>query len=294
MSQDTPGGDRPSRPGRQDIWSIGIYTGPSPLSLSPPSLWGGPVLTAGAVTDLDAEFVADPFLVRMGGRWALFFSRVMPADPRFLGVIGLAESDDGLLWDYRGVVLREPFHLSYPHVIGWQGDYYMIPETLAPGQVRLYAASRFPDRWEHVTDLVRGRHADPTVFRDGETWWMFTSDPGDSATLRLFSAGALAGPWTEHPLSPVVRDSRSGRPAGRVIACEHGLIRFAQDCSTYYGREVRAFRITELSPTRYAEEPASPSPIVGPGPGGWNRWGMHHVDAQPHPGGGWIAAVDAR
>ena len=288
MSHVTPGGARPSRPGRQDAWSIGIYTGRTPLSLAPPSPEGGPVLSAASVTDLQAEFVADPFLVREGGRWYIFFE-IMPVNPH-RGVIGMAESDDGLRWDYGGVILSEPFHLSYPHVIQYKYDYYMIPETLAPGQVRLYAASRFPDRWEHIADLLPGRHADPTIFLDGETWWMFTSNPEDSATLRLYSAVALSGPWAEHPLSPVVRDNRWGRPAGRVIAHEGSLMRFAQDCSTYYGKEVRAFRISTLSPTQYAEQPAASSPIVGPGSGDWNRWGMHHVDAHPRPGGGWIAA----
>jgi hypothetical protein len=36
------------------------------------------------------------------------------------GEIGLATSEDGLKWDYKQVVLNEPFHLSYPYVFEWQ------------------------------------------------------------------------------------------------------------------------------------------------------------------------------
>ena len=293
MSQTTHPQGGTERPGPQHPWSIGIYTGDSPLSLAPPSGVEQPVLTAADVTDVRAEFVADPFLVRRDGRWFLFFE-VLPADTR-RGVIGLAESPDGLRWEYRRAVLVEPFHLSYPHVFEWEDVYYMTPETLVPGQVRLYAAARFPDRWEHVADLIPGRHADPTVFRTEEGWFLMTTNPDDSATLRLFHARSLTGPWSEHPRSPVVvREPRFARPAGRIVARDGGLIRFTQDCSRYYGRQVHAFRITHLSATDYREEPAAPGPVVGPGQGAWNRWGMHHVDAHPHPGGGWIASVDAR
>ncbi len=45
-------------------------------------------------------------------------------------------------------------------------------------------------------------------------------------------------------------------------------------------------------PEDYREEPAGPAPVLGPEPRGWNRGGMHHIDAQIWTRGGWIAAVD--
>jgi hypothetical protein len=282
------------RPDRRHAWSIGIYRGPTPIALSAPAEISNPVLTAAAVTDIPAQFVADPFLVPDEGRCWLFFE-IMPADSKH-GVIGLAESADGLGWSYRGVVLREPFHLSYPHVFSWRGDYYMTPETLTPGQIRLYRAARFPDRWEHVADLVPGEHADPTVFQAGDSWWMFScTPPKENTTLRLYHAASPFGPWVEHPRSPIVEnDKRIARPAGRVIVWDGGRLRFAQDCEAYYGVRVHAFRILQLSESAYREEPAAPDPVVGPGQDPWNRWSMHHVDAHPWPEGGWIAAVDGR
>jgi hypothetical protein len=282
------------RPDQRNAWSIGILWGPTPLALSAAARVRNPVLTAAAVTDVPARFVADPFLVQHGGRWLLFFE-IMPQDSRE-GVIGLAESSDALTWSYRGVVLREPFHLSYPHVFAWRGEYYMTPETLEPAQIRLYRAIRFPDRWEHVADLVPGQHADPTVFQAGDAWWMFScAPPNDHSTLRLYRSDSPMGPWVEHPRSPIItNDKRIARPAGRVIAWDGDHLRFTQDCEAYYGVRVRAFRIRQLTGTEYQEEAASSDPVVGPGHEEWNRWSMHHVDAHPFAGGGWIAAVDAR
>jgi hypothetical protein len=286
-------GDRGSAAGRRpDFWSIGLYRGPTPLQLSPADGVANPILAAEDVTDFDAAFVADPFLVPHDGRWSLFFEAVPRGEP--VGLIGLAESADGVRWAYRSIVLREEFHLSYPHVFYWEGEYYMTPETLGAGHVRLYRAASFPSRWEPAADLIAGRHADPTVVRVGDTWWLFTcSLPYRHSELRLYYADELTGPWTEHPRSPIVTDDpRGARPAGRVLAWDGSLLRFAQDCVPYYGFRVRAFRITRLTRQDYREEAAEPDPALAPGREPWSDRGMHHVDAHRCPGGGWIAAVD--
>src|ERR1043166_639681 len=103
----------------QDVWSIAIYRGPSPLALSPT----GVALTGADVTDLDAASVADPFLLRRHGRWFLFFEVIPRANHRG-GVLAVSESAEAIHWPYGGVVLREPFHLSYPHVFEWEGETY--------------------------------------------------------------------------------------------------------------------------------------------------------------------------
>jgi hypothetical protein len=277
---------------REPVWAIGIRTGPSPLSLSPPDPHCNPALTAADITDVSAESVADPFLVRASDRWHLFFE-VMPRRSG-CGAIGRAESVDGVRWRYGGLVLREPFHVSYPHVFAWKGDYYMTPETLEPQALRLYRACRFPDCWEHVADLIPGRHADPTVFCTKDGWWIIScTAPQQHDTLRLFHAPSPAGPWSEHRASPIVAgDCRVARPAGRVVVCNGEILRFAQDCKLRYGHQVRALRITTLTPTEYREEPALSAPVLAPGIADWSRRGMHHIDAQPRPEGGWLAAVD--
>jgi hypothetical protein len=67
-----------------DHWSIGIYSGSSPLSLGPHAGLTNPVLTAADVTDVDAEFVADPFLINHERGWFMFFEVLNVARGRAL------------------------------------------------------------------------------------------------------------------------------------------------------------------------------------------------------------------
>lgn len=269
-------------------WSIGIYGGPSPLALGPVDGIANPVLTAAHVTDIPAAFVADPFLFPNGPGWYLFFETMPLEGP---GRIGLAESPDGREWRYRGTVLTEDFHLSYPHVFEWKGEQFMIPETRQTRSVRLYRAVDFPTRWRFEATLLQGkRFADASIFHDGQRWWMFT-DSG-RATLRLYSAPEPTGPWIQHRSSPLVkRDARIARPGGRVIRHDGHVYRFAQDDEGFYGRQVWGFRVLELDLRRYREEALS-QPVIAPGTSSWNNLGMHHVDAHLLPDGRWMAAVD--
>jgi len=153
------------------MWSIGIYTGDSPFELQPAAGVINPVLSSHDVADMAADCVADPFMIHVGGTWYMFFEALNRDIGR--GVIALATSSDAIHWSYRGVVLEEPFHLSYPHVFEWQGEYMMVPETLKAGSVRLYKASFFPDSWAFAGDLINTSGADPSPFHYRGKWWMF-------------------------------------------------------------------------------------------------------------------------
>src|SRR6266404_3025152 len=51
------------------MWSIGIYTGASPLDLGPANGVVNPILTSASVHDVPARFVADPFIFRREDKW---------------------------------------------------------------------------------------------------------------------------------------------------------------------------------------------------------------------------------
>ncbi|MBC8088028.1 MAG: hypothetical protein H7Z40_12240 [Phycisphaerae bacterium] len=253
-----------------------------------------PIITRDSVTDVDASFVADPFLYQQDGLWYLFFELLNRTSGR--GEIGLATSADLIRWEYQRVVLAESFHLSYPQVIAWEGEHYMLPETQATSSIRLYKAQPFPGTWKHVHTLLEGElFADSTLFRQNNKWWLFTqtSAIGKNDNLRLYYADDLFGSWTEHPSSPVVEnDPHGARPGGSVISTFNGMYRFAQDCKPKYGLNVFAFEITELTTSHYAERPALERAVLTGTSSGWNASRMHHVDAHQLPDGQWIAAVD--
>jgi hypothetical protein len=275
------------------VWEVGILDGISPLEWKSESKRSNPALSARDVTDIEAEFVADPFMIYRKGVWYLFFEAFRKDSQT--GEIGLAVSSDIVRWEYRKIVLRESFHLSYPYVFEWEGSCYMIPESLGADEIRLYKSRNFPNEWQFHLSLMRGRYADPSIFRYRDRWWMFACDtPFAHRSLRLYSAPHLEGPWEEHPESPIVEhDASIARPAGRVVVYDGRLIRFAQDCSREYGGQVRAFEITDLSPKSYSERPASGKPVIGAGMNGqWGTSRMHHIDAHEDSAGSWIACVD--
>ena len=269
-------------------WSVGIYHGSSPLALAPDGA-RDPVLAREHVTDVPCASVADPFLLRRDGVWFLFVEVLNTATDR--GELAYATSEDGGAWTYQGVVLREPFHLSYPQVFVADGEVYLVPETRQAGSIRLYAAERFPDRWRFVATLAEGPYADPTLLEHDGRWWMFAQRGLDE--LRLFTSLRVEGPWIEHPASPIrTGNRRITRPAGRTVRFDGRLVRFAQDGWPNYGSHVRALEIDRLNPGEYAEHEVSESPVLSATFAGWNAMGMHHVDAQLVAPGRWMAAVD--
>jgi hypothetical protein len=271
-------------------WSIGIYTGNSPLSLSQPANITNPVLKVTDITGMKASFLADPFMTRSdSSQWVLFMEIADSATRR--GCIGLATSEDGFKWKYDGVVLDEPFHLSYPYVFKSEDKYYMVPESRQAKSVRLYEAVEFPHKWRLASVLLEGEYVDSSLLQYSGKWWMFTKTPDFS--LHLFHADKLTGPWIEHPKSPVViSDKTTARPGGRVIVYGGKVYRYAQDGYPNYGRRVWAMEITKLTTTEYHEQFAGDSPVVKASGHGWNRIGMHTVDPHEIKPGEWISCVD--
>ncbi|MCK4822296.1 hypothetical protein KA005_41420, partial [bacterium] len=253
-------GKRPGRPPK--IWSIGIYTGKSPLNLSSPDFIPNPVLTAEDVSDVPADFVADPFMVKEEGTWYMFFEVFNNRSQH--GDIGLAVSQDGYNWTYRRIVLDMPFHLSYPFVFKWEDDYYLIPESFEADSVQLYKAEDFPARWILVGRLLEGNFVDSTILFHDQTFWLFAeTNPKGNDRLSLFSSPLLTGPWAGHPQNPIIRkDANIARPAGRIVESSGHLLRFVQDDSPTYGNRIRAFEIRELTQNAYQEIEVDMSPIL--------------------------------
>lgn len=268
-----------------------MYGGPSPLCLKPIPSLQNPVLTAKDITEVDARFLADPFMLCDGGRWHMFFE-VMPRKTK-VGMIGSAASSDGLHWSFTGIVLRDREHLSYPFVFEFEREIYMVPETSAAREIRLYRATQFPEKWEFDKVLIRGDYLDPTIFAHHGDWYMLTTEVEAGAwRLKLFTSNRPTGPWKEHPKSPV-RESpwRLCRMAGRPIYDEGRLIIFCQDARGRYGTAALAFEVKKLSPGEYEEALLQERVIEASGTG-WNSHGMHNLDAHEISPGNWLACVD--
>jgi hypothetical protein len=203
--------------------------------------------------------LADPFAFERDGRHHVFVELLPPGSDR--GVIAVSELDPAGGCTAPHVVLERPYHLAYPCVFEEDGEVFMVPDTAANRTVELYRAEAFPDRWALDAVLLSDVDAvDATIVRRDGAHWMFVTEraPGGGTheELSVYMAEALRGPWTPHPLNPVVSDVRCARPAGRPFADGAELMRPAQDCARRYGRAVAFRRVERLTPTEYREADA--------------------------------------
>jgi hypothetical protein len=251
----------------------------SPLNLQPHPHVSNPVLSAADVTDVSANFVADPFIVHDNGTFHLFFEVEYGTGPDY--GIGHATSPDGLSWTYDQLVISASGHYAYPYVLKHNGTWYMLPDRGQDNKVEIYEATTFPTDWSVVETPLTGRHVDPTPFKFNGTWYMFTTDTSASPQqLQLFySESLIGGSWTEHPSSPVHSSTRNGRTAGRPIVHDDYVDIFMMDNQNGYGDTTRYYRITDLSTSTYSDYELSTSPLLqSSNNGSWTDQGMHHID----------------
>ncbi|MBL8215837.1 MAG: hypothetical protein JNK87_34265 [Bryobacterales bacterium] len=208
---------------------------------------------------------ADPFPIEWDGRrFLLFQERVYGFWGRTAGSRGVLRAMEyygGGRWSHPRTILERAYHLSYPFLFFWQGRPYLLPETQANRTIELYEATEFPWRWRRRRTYMNGVDAvDTTLLDAGGLWWMFTcleNHRSPNRDLHVFSAtDPIHGDWRPHACNPVVSNVSCARMAGRIFFDGRNWIRPGQDCSAGFGRSVEFRRILELSPQRYAEEPA--------------------------------------
>lgn len=204
------------------------------------------------------RFWADPFPVRHDGQYFIFFEEYDYGRRR--GHLRALRIDRELGPRRSVAVLEEPFHLSHPFLFRHRGELFLVPESAAAGQVRVYRCTGFPNRWTLESTLLDGVPAvDATLHREGNEWWMFANMAPEGAShphdeLHLFHALDPLGPWGPVSGNPVKSDARGARPAGSLFRWRGHLYRPAQDCSGRYGRAVVFQRVLRLDHHGYAEE----------------------------------------
>ncbi|HEX6644006.1 MAG TPA: hypothetical protein VF037_04980 [Gemmatimonadales bacterium] len=215
------------------------------------------------------RFWADPFIVRDGERWWMFFEELIYAGNR--GTIAVWEMGPSGPVGAPATALETDCHLSYPQVFRIGDSWYMIPETNKRRRIELYRADRFPHGWTLDRVLVDGIDAvDATLLEHAGRWYLFTSigEPGIDRTeeLHILVSDGPFGPFTPHPENPVVADVRRARMGGQFFRHRGRLYRPAQIGVPVYGGGMTVHEVLELSPERYAERVVHEIlPAWGPG-----------------------------
>jgi hypothetical protein len=214
------------------------------------------------------RFWADPFPIQLGNDHYIFHEELLFSTGK--GSIVLTVVDDKGRTARPIPILERDYHLAYPLVFQWDGDFFMIPETASQRQVELYRCVDFPTHWKLERVVLSGITAfDPTPALLFGRWWLFANIPaygaGTSDELHLFHADSPLGPWTPHRDNPIKSDVRSARPAGGIFENHGQFYRPAQDCSKRYGSAVSINCILQLNPETYEEvEMGTVGPNWGP------------------------------
>ena len=192
---------------------------------------------------------ADPYLFEHEGATYVFaelYDRVMRK-----GVIGCCKITSTGYTPWK-VVLKMPWHLSYPHVFCYKDGIYMIPESYVGNEIALFKAVSFPEKWEKVSTLKEDYVAvDSTLFSaNGQTWLQTLQLNHNHEYFRLFE-------FEEGRISEssflISRDDKNKRPGGKFFLYREKLIRPAQDCTDSYGCALNFYEVTKISKDAYEE-----------------------------------------
>jgi len=223
----------------------------------------------------EPQTAADPFGLVRDGRLHVFFEYIPFG--RLGGFIAHVEVDADGRTSPAEPVLRPAHHLSYPFLLEYRGDLYMVPESSRAGEVALYRCTQFPARWEKAAVIFSGvQSLDNTIVEHGGRWWLFAARGKSSTDLHLWWAESPLGPWTAHPRNAVKTDPGSSRPAGTPFTKDGVLYRPAMDNASGYGRRIVVNRVTALSPEEFSEEPVT---RLEPDPGSFCPKARHTLAA---------------
>lgn len=206
------------------------------------------------------RYYADPFLFAHDGEVHLFVEE-LPYD-RGRAILSVSTLRPDGTMDVPRPILETEHHLSYPQVFARDGAIWMLPEASASGRLTLYRARKYPDVWEPAADLINEPLHDAALFEHSGRLWISAATQGSGRanwgsswdSLALYSALTLLGPWTPHPMNPVLIDARAARPAGDVYEIGGRLYRPAQDCSLDYGSALTVAEIERLDDRAFAQK----------------------------------------
>jgi hypothetical protein len=185
------------------------------------------------------QFIADPFFIKEKDSFYIFFEHKKVKN--YHAVIGLLTSKDGYEYQYKGTVLKERFHLSYPQVFKHKNEFYMLPESQGANHVLLYKAHNFPFGWKVCDTLIANiRLKDPTIYLS-DTLNILVGSNKDFK-MQMYQSNHLQGNWALHS-RPVVMEGSESRPGGRIFADSNGLMLPVQSFHKGYGSGLSIYRL---------------------------------------------------
>ena len=201
---------------------------------------------------------ADPFLFSNRGGEYQMFVELMATNHKRGKIAVFSNSSTG----YQ-IALSEPFHLSFPNVFRLNGKIYMMPESSAIKEVRLYECEDYPSKFVYTKTLLKGeKYADSVLFEYKGDYFLGTySSSVTPSQLRIYRFDPVALEVKECVLVENDPD-KVLRPAGNPFL-DNGQLFCPMHIGTHsYGEDVAfySFEIKEGHATLDKSEKQTPLP----------------------------------
>lgn len=203
------------------------------------------------------RFFADPFILSVNEKVIKVLVEDFPYYDKY-GMISLLTIDRQTfeLLD-RKVVLKQPFHMSYPFIMRKKsGDFWVSPEASMSGKLYRYSMNPQSEMLENQSVLVDEPLLDSTIVENDGKYWLFCTKRGADSNkcLYIYYSDTSEGPWESHTKNPVVTDLTMSRPAGYMVKIANNIYRVIQKCDITYGEAINISRVVKLSATEFEEE----------------------------------------
>ena len=193
---------------------------------------------------------ADPFVVGYQGKEYIFVE--IMNSYKIYGEIAVAPIENDKIGDF-SVTISEKFHLSFPNVFCFNGEWYMIPESNAVRQVRLYHATEFPYKWELDKILLNDvRLVDHALFPKDSGYLVLSNDieNEEKSYNRFFSLDMKKKEMNELELQGTWSNMR---PGGTFYRKKDEWHHVYQDGIRVYGEYIHVFKV-EINDEKFFKE----------------------------------------
>lgn len=204
------------------------------------------------IKDSYRYWTADPFLVKNGDKYYLFFEAFDRLKRK--GVIGFREIISGSFGKIN-VVYEADSHMSYPFIYKENDTFYMIPESKDSGDLFRLKCVDFPHKWE-MDKLISSKPLVDTTILDFNGTRYYVSEkvdvPGVFNRVDLFYEEN--GKFKECENNPVKDDVNTARGAGSFFEYNGMLVRPSQNCGKSYGEKLNFNQVIDISKVGYREK----------------------------------------
>jgi hypothetical protein len=222
-------------------------------------------------------FRADTFGISRDNKHYIFYEEY-DYTKRY-GMIGCVVLDQEFNELDRKLIFDDGHHYSFPVVFEYEGEMYMMPETLDQGKLSLYKAVSFPFEWKEEHVMLELPCIDSVVFfRDGFWWLIYSNEETGNGVFYVRKNAELMGDWKQCKEQKIEYGPYNSRGGGSVFESGGELYRVTQNCTDSYGQAVVINRIVNLSDTDYREEAVKEITAVSLGFTGFHtlsEWGPY-------------------